>query len=368
MSDMPRPVAMTGAQGFLGWHTRSALLEEGRSTRAIPVGERFQLDQAANAVDGSSRVIHLAGVNRGSDQEVSEGNVQFATQLAEALRRAKNPPATVVYANSSQAGNNTPYGDAKERASEIIQEAASSVGASFADVHLPNLFGEHGRPFYNAVTATFCHLLAEGGTPTVHEDRELTLLHAQDAADLLTGKVATTSMGSLSTAVSVTELLERLQGFQGLYSRGEIPDISTSFDRNLFNTFRSYTFDSLTPIELTRHADDRGSFFEIIRTHGGSGQSSFSTTAPGITRGDHFHRRKVERFTVLSGEARISLRRLFTDEIFHFDVTGEAPVAIDMPTMWSHNITNTGAGALYTSFWTDDLFDPANPDTISERV
>jgi UDP-2-acetamido-2,6-beta-L-arabino-hexul-4-ose reductase len=121
-------------------------------------------------------------------------------------------------------------------------------------------------------------------------------------------------------------------------------------------------------VSLTRHADTRGSFFEIVRSHGGPGQSSFSTTVPGISRGDHYHRRKVERFTVLAGEARISLRRLFTDEVIDFDVDGERPVAVDMPTMWTHRITNTGSGQLYTSFWTNDIFDPENPDTIAEVV
>jgi UDP-2-acetamido-2,6-beta-L-arabino-hexul-4-ose reductase len=119
---------------------------------------------------------------------------------------------------------------------------------------------------------------------------------------------------------------------------------------------------------LARHADTRGSFFEVIRTHGGSGQSSFSTTEPGISRGDHFHRRKIERFTVLAGTATISLRKLFSTEVYEFQVTGERPVAVDMPTMWTHKITNTGADPLYTSFWTNEIFNPTASDTIPEPV
>ncbi|MCC2594336.1 hypothetical protein LKO27_13065 [Tessaracoccus sp. OS52] len=324
--------------------------------------------EAAQTVSSAHRLVHIAGVNRASDGEVRDGNVLFANQIAEALRRAGTPPPVVVYANSTQAGNGTVYGTAKAQAGDVLAAAAADVGAEFVDVRLPNLFGEHGKPFYNAVTATFCHLLAEGGHPTVENDKELTLLHAQNAADLLTGAVDTSGQAGLEQQETVSGLLRRLTGQAELYAQGQIPDISNPFDRDLFNTYRSYVIHSKTPISLTRHADARGSFFEVIRSHGGTGQSSFSTTVPGISRGDHYHRRKVERFTVLAGAARISLRRLFSDEVLHFDVTGAAPVAVDMPTMWAHRITNTGSGELYTSFWTDDLFDPSRPDTITEVV
>src|SRR5690606_24742952 len=159
-------------------------------------------------------------------------------------------------------------------------------------------------------------------TPTVENDKELTLLHAQDAADILLGGVAPEAQLELEMRESVSGLLARLRGFAEIYATGDIPDVAHKFDRDLFNTYRSYTFPQQTPVRLTRHADARGSFFEVIRSHGGCGQSSFSTTVPGISRGDHFHRRKIERFTVLSGSATISLRKLFTNEVFEFTVTG----------------------------------------------
>lgn len=361
-------VAMTGADGFLGWHTLAALRERGLDGWQIPVGSGFDPAAADAALRGASRFIHLAGVNRATDDEVRDGNVLFAQQMADALRRSDAPPPVVVYSNSIQADNGTTYGGAKARAGEILAAAAGDLGLEFIDLKLPNLFGEHGRPFYNAVTATFCHLLAEGGQPTVEVDKDLTLLHAQNAADLLIGNVDAADQGGLEVHESVSGLLARLSGMARLYATGEIPDIADAFDRDLFNTYRSYTVESLTPIRLTRHADPRGSFFEIIRSHGGPGQSSFSTTVPGITRGDHFHRRKVERFTVLSGRGTITLRRLFTDRVFEFTVTGDEPMAVDMPTMWSHNITNTGDQTLYTSFWTNDIFNPSHPDTIAEEV
>lgn len=360
--------ALSGSGGFLGWHTRSALLEAGITADAVRVGASFDEAAATIAVDGAARAIHIAGVNRASDDEVTEGNIGFAEQFATALRAASVPPPVVVFANSTQVGNGSVYGAAKAKAAEVLAAAAADIGAEFIDVALPNLFGEHGRPFYNAVTATFSHLLAAGEHPTVENDKELTLLHAQNAADLLTGAAPLEAQSDLEVTESVSGLLARLQGYAELYRQGEIPDVDATFDRDLFNTFRSYTFPAQSPIGLTRHADARGSFFEIIRSHGGPGQSSFSTTVPGVTRGDHFHRRKIERFTVLQGQARISLRRLFSDEVISFDVSGDEPGAVDMPTMWAHNITNVGTETLYTSFWTNDIFDPQNPDTIAEVV
>ena len=366
-SSMPS-IAMTGSPGFLGWHTRAAMREKGLTAQEIPVGTGFDAAGADAALSGASRLIHLAGVNRAADDEIRDGNVQFAQQIADALRRIDAPPPVVVYSNSIQAGNGTVYGDAKAKAADILAAAASDLGLEFVDLRLPNLFGEHGRPFYNAVTATFCHILAEGGQPKVENDKELTLLHAQNAADLLIGNANLEDQGRLEVRETVSGLLERLTTFARVYRTGEIPDIATTFDRDLFNTYRSYTFETQTPIRLTRHADARGSFFEIIRSHGGPGQSSFSTTVPGITRGDHFHRRKIERFTVLAGQGTTELRRLFTHKVYKFEVTGDEPMAIDMPTMWTHNITNSGDQVLYTSFWTNDIFDPNNPDTIAEEV
>lgn len=361
-------VALTGTNGFLGRHTRAALREEGFETHAIGVGDSFNLETASSKITGASRLIHMAGVNRGSDVEVSEDNVQFAQQMAEALVRADEPPNIIVFANSAQATNGSVYGDAKAVAAETLRAAAETIGAEFHNVILPNLFGEHGRPLYNAVTATFCQLLSQGDELMVHEDKELTLLHAQDAADALIGRAKLENIDALQIRETVSGLARRLAEMAVVYNREEIPDVAAKFDRDLFNTYRSFTFPSQAPVRLTRHADARGSFFEIIRSHEGSGQSSFSTTEPGVSRGDHFHRRKIERFTVLSGSATIALRKLFTDDIFEFEVTGDKPVAVDMPTMWSHKITNTGSDVLYTSFWSNDIFDPLAPDTIAEAV
>ncbi len=296
--------------------------------------------------------------------------MNFATQLAQVLRSVASPPAEVVYANSIQAGNDSVYGYAKARSGDILRTACESVGARFTDIMLPNLFGEHGRPLYNSVVATFCHKLHAGALPEVRDDKQLVLLHAQTAAEVLLGIVTVNQMESLATRRWVSEILAQLEQIAETYRHGDVPVVTTDFDRDLFNTYRSFRTNKPEdlPFALDRRADSRGSFFEVCRSQGGASQTSFSTTLPGITRGQHYHRRKIERFVVLSGTAEIAMRRLFSQEVLRFQVNGSAPVAIDMPTLWTHSITNTGDSGLYTMFWTNDIFDPANPDTFAEEV
>lgn len=361
-------IAVTGAGGFLGLHLRAAARESGIETIGIPLGEGFDPVQARNALSGATRLIHLAGVNRGADAEIAEGNELFATQLSSALKETQSVPGDVVFANSIQAGNGTVYGAAKKRASGLLATAVEGVSAQFHDILLPNLFGEYGKPFYNSVVATFSHLIARGESPVVQQDKDLQLLHAQNAADVLLGTVSSAGLDSLSQWETVTGVKSLLEELSRPYASGEIPDLSTDFRRDLFNTYRAYTFPDSAPTGITRHADQRGSFFEIVRSRGGTGQTSFSTTAPGVMRGDHYHRRKVERFTVLAGEAEINLRRLFDDQVYTYRISGDTPKSVDMPTLFAHNIRNIGTETLYTAFWTNDIFDPTYPDTIPETV
>ncbi|MFC7432506.1 MULTISPECIES: NAD-dependent epimerase/dehydratase family protein [unclassified Agrococcus] len=358
-------VAITGAGGFLGLHVRAALLEAGVEATPVPLGDDVDERGVAAALDGADAVLHLAGVHRASDDAVREGNRMLAERLATALRRTTQPPRSVTYASTTQVGNGSAYGVAKERAGDVLREAADAVGARLVEHRLPNLFGEHGRPFTNSVVATFCHLLATGGRPEVHEDRALDLLHAQDAADLLLGD----ERASLRLHREVVSgVLARLERIADAYDAGDVPDIAERLDRDLFNAYRSHVVARRPAIALRRRADARGSFVELVRARGGTGQSSASTTAPGVTRGDHFHRRKFERFVVVSGRATIRLRRILSADVVAIPVDGDDPVAVDMPTLWSHSIENTGDGPLVATFWTDDPFDPERPDTIPERV
>lgn len=361
-------LVVTGGNGFLGWHLRVLARALGRPEPLL-LGRDALADpnRLAGALDGADRVVHIAGVNRGDPRQVVEGNLAPARALADALTACAVPPRVLAYANSIQAGNRTPYGESKAAAAALLREAAARAGVEFIDLRLPNLFGEHGRPHYNSVVATFCHELANGGVCEVREDRKLDLLHVTDAAAALLG-VAPPGGGVPVTPCAVADLAERLAHFADVYRRGELPELSSAFDVRLFNTYRSHCFPGHYPLRLSGHHDARGGLTEAVRAHGGGGQTFFSSTRPGATRGEHFHLAKVERFVVLRGEAEIALRRVLHDEVVRFRVSGDEPVAVDMPTMWAHRITNVGDTELLTLFWSNELFDPDRPDTYPEAV
>ena len=361
-------VVLTGAAGFLGWHTRLRL-HALTAHEVVPVG-RQEWPRLEELVQSADAVIHLAGVNRAdTDDEVSGGNIALAEDLANAIAAAGGP-VRVVYANSVQAGNGTPYGTGKQEAGRVLEQATTSAGGHFVDVALPNIFGEHGRPRYNSFVATFVHATVAGDDVTIN-DNEVGLLHVQDAAQSLLDGLAT-ELSTLSPEPEphgVREVWDLLQEFHATYvPTGEIPDLSSKFRIDLFNTYRAALFPEHYPIALVPHADARGAFVETVRCRGGEGQSSFSTTVPGITRGEHYHLSKIERFAVIRGTGTMELRKMFTDEVLTFEASGDAPVAIDMPVGWVHNITNTGDDVLFTQFWSHELFRPDAPDTFPEPV
>lgn len=360
-------IVLTGAAGFLGWHTRLRLHAH-TDYEVVPV-TRSTWSQLPALIDGADAVVHIAGVNRGTDAEVEQGNIQLAEELADALARSP-APARVVFANSTQAGNETPYGNGKAAASSILRAVADIHGSHFVDVRLPNVFGEHGRPRYNSFVATFIDAVIAGQTPSI-SDRNVELVSAQEAAATLINATAS-ARGQLhpsGVAHSVRQVWDLLREFHDTYSRaGEFPDLTTDFQVDLFNAYLAASFPSRYPILLSPRSDPRGTFVETVRSQGGEGQASFSSTVPGATRGEHYHLRKIERFTVIAGQARVSARKMFDQDAIHFDVDGKTPVAIDMPIGWAHNITNTGEQVLLTQFWTNELFKPERPDTFREPV
>lgn len=361
-------IVLTGAGGFLGWHTRLRL-HALTDHEVVPVGRAEWLDLPA-LISHADAVIHIAGVNRAdTDDEVRDGNVGLAHDLASAVTTTGRP-LRVVYANSTQAGNGTPYGVSKESAARALGEATAVVGGHFVDVVLPNIFGEHGRPRYNSFVATFVHATVAGDDVTIN-DNPVGLLHVQDAAQSLLDSLTTdaTQLRPEPETHGVQEVWDLLQEFHATYvPTGEIPDLSSKFRIDLFNTYRSALFPEHYPIQLVPHTDPRGAFVETVRCRGGEGQTSFSTTVPGITRGEHYHLSKIERFAVIRGKGTMELRKMFTDEVLTFEADGEAPVAIDMPVGWVHNITNTGDDVLFTQFWSHELFRPEAPDTFPESV
>lgn len=361
-------VVVSGASGFLGFHVRALLHSMGVETRSLALGDRLQWDAAKSVFQGATVLLHLAGVNRGTDEEVSSENKRFAGQIRDIVLQHGKSIRQVAYANSTQSEDSSVYGDAKREAGSILEGLCFDIGAAFRNVMLPNLFGEYGRPHYNSVVATFSHLIATGCEPQVRGDRQLDLVHVQTAARAVIGELSAAQLQTMQVQRDASGILQDIRKIADSYTGGEFPSMASSYELDLFNTYRSYIPLGRKEIPLVRHADQRGSFFEVAKASGGAGQTSFSTTNPGVTRGQHYHLRKVERFVVLAGNAEIRMRSLFDHQVYSFSVNGESPVAIDMPTMWPHSITNCGNVPLYTLFWTNDIFDPAAPDTFPEEV
>lgn len=371
-------VAVTGAHGFLGWHlTCHARTRDSVEVIGLSRGDLADAERLRQRVAGADAVIHLAGANRGPDPEVAATNLGLAGTVASAVRMTGVP--RVVYANSVHADGDTEYGRSKAAAAKVLVEGSGD--AAVVNVLLPNLFGEHGRPDYNSFVATFAQRIAVGEMPTILDDRAVELLHAQDAAAILldqamSGVAATLRSGGHPT--SVTTVAWTLQHQADRYESGVFPDLSSPFEVRLFNQLRSYAqpfnihgdhpsrFDNPRP--LLQHVDDRGGLVEIAKAMGGQSQTFFSTTKPGVTRGNHFHTRKVERFVVVQGEAEITLRRVGSQDRYSFRVSGMEPAVVDIPTLHTHAITNVGDRELLTLFWTDEVFDPAAPDTYPEPV
>jgi len=370
MTETRRYIAITGASGFLGWHLRCRLHASPWSVRLVP-DEAFQSVSAlANSIGTADCVIHLAGMNRGPDAEVLETNLHLARQLREALDTLPRV-ARVLFANSIHGQGETPFGRSKRGASEILRGWAERPDASFVDVILPHLFGEGGRPFYNSAVATFCHLLAHGEEPLAHAEGKVELIHAQRVAsaflDLAENESVDETVRICGTPMPVTQALDRLKCIDAIYRGGVIPELSEPLSLDLFNAYRSYLYPSYYPVSLRVHTDQRGGLFEAVKTQHG-GQAFLSLTKPGIVRGRHYHRHKVERFLVIQGEAEIRVRRLFDDVVQVFRVSGDAPSFIDIPTLHTHEIANVGERDLMTLFWAHEIFDLEHPDTYPEPV
>jgi UDP-2-acetamido-2,6-beta-L-arabino-hexul-4-ose reductase len=363
-------IGVTGADGFLGWHLRAHLQPQADVTVSCAGRDVFADSAKIQAFAASCDAIaHFAGVNRGEDREVEAGNITIARALVQALKATGSRPH-VVYANSIHQDRDTAYGRGKRHGAGLFAEWAAAAGARFTDLVLPHVYGEGGLPNYNSAVATFCHQLAHGETPRVLNDGDLELVHAQEVAANVVACVRQARTGRLTLKgehLRVTELLGRLQSLASSYGNQVIPRLESEFELGLFNAYRACLFPAHYPVALTPRGDARGTLFEGVKTlHGG--QCFVSTTHPGVTRGNHYHRRKIERFLVLRGDAVIRLRRLLFPQVHEFRVCGAAPCYIDMPTFHTHDITNIGTTELVTLFWTHEIYDPHDPDTYAEKV
>lgn len=369
-------IVVTGSSGLLGWHAAARLHAENCAAKFRKHAEPFQyvmLDHAAfddnatlhAALTGADAVLHFAGVNRAADHVVEAANPSIAQRLVDGCKAAGALPH-IVYSNSTHAVRDTPYGRSKRRAGEILAQ----LSGRYTDLVLPHIFGERAHPRYNNVTATFIEAVINGETPDINPDGHVSLLHAGAAARAALDAVVYNLTGELRPAardIAVSELFEILHGFHTDYMANIYPDLRDDFTMALFNSYRVALYPNGFPRPLKLNTDARGTLFEAVKG-GGGGQTFLSTTAPGVTRGGHFHLNKVERFLVVQGEAIIRIRAVLGEEIWEYRVSGANPAPVDMPTLHTHSIENVGNGPLLTLFWSHDLFDPANPDTYADEV
>jgi UDP-2-acetamido-2,6-beta-L-arabino-hexul-4-ose reductase len=369
-------IVVTGVKGLIGWHAAARLHAANCAARFQKQPQQFDVvlvDHEAfgnqtvlqKAVADADAVLHFAGINRAPDDEVERGNPAIASQLIEACKVAGSAPH-IVFANSTHSSANTPYGRSKRIAGEML----GGFAQSYTDIVLPHIFGECARPNYNNVTATLIDKVISGTKPELNPDGRVSLLHAGEAAQTAINAIVDASTGTMrpqGTGLSVVELHDQILSLHRSYEQGIFPKLDTPFAIALFNSYRAALYPRHFPWVLKLNTDPRGTLFEAVKQRSG-GQTFLSWTEPGVTRGDHFHLGKVERFLVLEGEATIRIRKVLGAETWSYKVSGAVPSAVDIPTIHTHSIENTGDRPLLTLFWTNDLFDPANPDTFADPV
>lgn len=374
-------VGITGQAGFVGTHLYNTLGLYPLEFERVPFEDAFfqKEDVLRSFVKQCDVIVHLAAMNRHPDpQVIYDTNLLLVKQLIGALEAEKVAPH-LLFSSSTQEERDNEYGKSKREGRELLEQWASQNGASFTGMVVPNVYGPFGRPNYNSFIATFCHKLTHGETPQVLQDSDVNLIYVGSLCDHILSKIRAVQNSESSVIErdlvpydfekKVTEILSLFENFKVLYfDQGFIPELKDKNEVNLFNTFRCYIdHASRYPVKLVQHADPRGVFVETIKL-GVGGQVSFSTTVPGITRGNHYHTRKIERFTVIKGKARIQLRKIGTDEVMDFYLDGNKPSYVDMPIWYSHNITNIGEDELYTQFWINEWYNPADGDTYFEEV
>lgn len=370
-------VGITGQAGFVGTHLYNSLGTRPDEFRRIPFEDSFFEDESKlrEFVGSCDAIVHLAAVNRHPDpQVVYDTNVRLVKRLISAME-AEHVSPHVLFSSSTQETLNNPYGDSKKEGRRLLQEWADRTGGRFSGCVIPNVFGPYGRPNYNSFVATFCHKLTHGETPEIQTDSSVKLIYVGDLCEafirrIRSGKGVNPDPIPWLAERKVSEILDALSRFKSQYfEKGVIPELHGAFEIQLFNTFCGYIdHKSFYPFGLKKNEDERGVFVETVKLDKIGGQISFSTTKPGVTRGNHYHTRKMERFAVIRGKARIEIRKIGEADAIAFELDGERPAFVDMPVWYTHNITNIGTEELYTVFWISEFYDPADPDTFFEKV
>lgn len=365
-------VLVTGAGGFIGRNLSVRLGEEGIEVLGFTRGQSE--DRLRELVQDADAVAHLAGENRPPSPEAFEQvNVGLTRSLCEAVR-ASRKPIPLLFASSIQALLANPYGESKLRAEGEVQTLSEDNGNPVAIYRLPGVFGKWCRPNYNSVVATFCYNIARD-LPIVVNDPEkvLRLVYIDDVVTEFVGWLKSPGTGvalrgvSPEYSISLGDLASRIRGFSEEREALRVGDVGVGLTRALYATFVSYLPTEKFSYPVPAYRDPRGVFVEMLKTRD-SGQFSFFTAGPGVTRGGHYHHTKTEKFLVLKGRARFGFRNIVTNETFHLETSGEVPRVVDTIPGWAHDITNVGNDDLIVMLWANEVFDRQRPDTISDKV
>lgn len=363
-----RTVVVTGAQGFIGKNL-VAWLARRPDIELLPFDQDRSRAELAEALARASFVFHLAGINRPQNEdEFRTGNAELTRWVCETLLAAGNR-APVLLSSSIQADLDNPYGVSKRAAEDALARYAEQGGTAII-YRLTNVFGKWCRPNYNSVVATFCHNTARGLPLTISDPaRELELVHVDDVARAFVGELDAPREGHLLRReagpiyrITLGRLAELIRAFPEMRATLRVPDFSDAFTRKLYGTYLSYLPADAFAYPLEQRCDARGCLAEFVKA-APFGQIFVSRTLSGITRGNHYHHTKTEKFLVLQGEAVIRFRHILGGEVIEYPVRGEDFKVVDIPTGYTHSIENVGAGELVTLFWASEVFDPSRPDT-----
>lgn len=349
-------VALTGENGFLGYHL-TQYLQYHLGYEIVSLTRNYQNN--IHLIKDCDWLIHCAGVNRNLSSVYN--NLILAEELVELLIQ-NNVHVNIAYASSIQEFYNNEYGNDKAAAGKVLSNYCTEINSEFISYKLPNLFGPFGKPNYNSVVATFCYNIANDKLCHIN-DNKIDLCYVYDAIQVMT--LSNTDHTYITTSITIKELYDRLIQYHVKYQTGIIPDLNSKFDIQLFNTYRSFV---QCIHKFTRHTDDRGYLIELLKSENSQSQIFFSTTKSGITRGNHFHFNKIERFCILKGSANISMRKLGSNEINQYIITENMDTVIDIPILYTHNITNIGSDELVCVFWTNEIFDSKHTDTYFIKV
>jgi len=361
-------VLITGGQGFIGRNLRARLCVHPQCNV-----QSFDIENSAAELrewlTTADVVFHLAAINRPRQPEEYEtGNAGFTETFCDVLRQLGRTPK-IVMTSSIQAELNNPYGLSKRHAEQRLETFAGQTGAEVRIYRLKNVFGKWCRPNYNSVVATFCHNIANDLPISVSDPaREIDLVYIDDVVDALISELGTQptfglpAAGMPSYRISLGELAGRIQSFHDMRSSLLTPDFACRFNQALYATYLSYVRADRRKQQLKINSDSRGALAEFAKSRH-FGQIFVSRTRPGITRGNHYHQTKTERFLVIQGEGVIRMRHIEGGEVIEYNVRGEDFQVIDIPPGFTHSIENTGAGVMVTLFWASEIFDPDRPDT-----